>query len=221
MNGDGRKDLLIGRTNAKAQREGDGELIWLEHPAADALDGTEWTEHVITTGPDVWTSIDTMAAYPGELIVWSAQFFDETVSVHRVSLTDGTLKSSKVIDNNTIAMEGYKVMRGFKFHPVDLNGDGNKQVLYSNQEGDSSVNGVWVYEVPADIISGTYTKHTLATGFERAWKYWLSDIGAPGFTFVFYPDGNTSSRAHILVCGQGNERLWLLTPIGNASQFEY
>ena len=126
MNGDGRKDLLIARTNAKAQREGDGELLWLEHPAADALDGSAWTEHVITTGPDVWTSIDTMAAYPGELIVWSAQFFDETVSVHRVSLTDGSMIGSRVIDDNTIAMEGYKVMRGFKFHPVDLNGDGNK-----------------------------------------------------------------------------------------------
>ena len=38
---------------------------------------------------------------------------------------------------------------------------------------------------------------------------------------MFYPDGNTSSRAHILVDGHGSDKLYLLTPVGNAANFEY
>jgi len=129
LNGDGRKDLLIARTNSKP---GGGELVWFEHPAADALDGAEWTERVITAGPHVHTSIETLAAYPGELIVWASEFFDERLSVYRVSLTDGTLVDSRVIDSNTIKLGGSETKRTYSATPVDLNGDGNKQLLVNN-----------------------------------------------------------------------------------------
>jgi hypothetical protein len=50
LNGDGRMDFLTAKSNAKV---GQGELVWYEHPA-EGLDATEnWTEHIITTGPDV------------------------------------------------------------------------------------------------------------------------------------------------------------------------
>lgn len=49
MNGDGRLDFITARSNAKA---GQGELLWLEHPA-DGLATYPWTEHVIDQGPDV------------------------------------------------------------------------------------------------------------------------------------------------------------------------
>lgn len=70
-------------------------------------------------------------------------------------------------------------------------------------------------------MAGTYVKHPLATGFTMSWKYWFTGISGPGYPFLFYPDGNTSSRAHILLDGHGNQKMYLLTPIGNASDFEY
>jgi hypothetical protein len=49
LNGDGRKDFLTARSNAKA---GGGELVWFEHPAA-GLTTAPWIEHVVASGPDV------------------------------------------------------------------------------------------------------------------------------------------------------------------------
>ena len=49
MNGDGRKDFLTARSNAKP---GGGELVWFEHPA-EGLTKTPWIEHVVTSGPDI------------------------------------------------------------------------------------------------------------------------------------------------------------------------
>lgn len=129
LNGDGRKDLLIARTNSQ---KGGGELVWFEHPAADALDGAEWTEHVITSGPDVFTSIETMAAYPGEIVVWAAEFFDEQLAVYRVSLADGSLVDSRVIDSNTIKLGGSETKRTYQVTLCDLKGDGTKNELLVN-----------------------------------------------------------------------------------------
>ena len=51
LNGDGRKDFITARSNAKA---GGGQLIWFEHPQEGLLG--QWTEHFVCEGPDV--SID-------------------------------------------------------------------------------------------------------------------------------------------------------------------
>ena len=44
IDGDGRKDYLTARSNAKA---GQGELVWYQHPV-DGLLTTPWPETVIT-----------------------------------------------------------------------------------------------------------------------------------------------------------------------------
>jgi len=49
MNGDGRKDFLTARSNAKKD---EGYLVWFEHPA-EGLTSNHWTEHIVTKGPDV------------------------------------------------------------------------------------------------------------------------------------------------------------------------
>ena len=82
MNGNGRKDLLIARTN---YTNGGGRLVWLEHPAEGPLDGKEREEHVICEGPDVFTSVSELPQYPGEIIVWATQFREEKLAFYRVS----------------------------------------------------------------------------------------------------------------------------------------
>ena len=210
MNGDGRKDLLIARSNG---RKHGGELVWLEHPAEGALDG-EWTDHKICDGPDVFTSIDVLPQYPNEVVVWASQYFDEALAVYRVSTEDGTLVAQKTIDDTTI-------LHAYSAKLVDLNGDGQKQLLVNNWERDGDDNGVYAYTVPDDIINGSFEKYDIATGFDISWDYWFSFIGGPGYPYTFYPDGNEVGRAKILVCGHGNQSAWLLTPTGDASNFEY
>ena len=154
LNGDGRKDYLTAKCNAKA---GQGKLVWYEHPAA-GLDATaEWTEHIIATGPDVGIEADYFDQYPGEVVIFAAQFFDELLGVYRVNLADGTLVSSRVIDNTTL--------NAYSVQLVDLNGDGKKELVMNNHEKDDTTNGIWAYTVPNDLINGTYNKYTITTGF--------------------------------------------------------
>jgi hypothetical protein len=51
--GDGRLDVMAARAKVPNVGEKQGELIWLEQPAAGALNGTPWKEHVLSAGPDV------------------------------------------------------------------------------------------------------------------------------------------------------------------------
>lgn len=216
MNNDGLEDLLIARST---NEEGTGELMWLEQPASGALDGDEWTEHKITDGPDVYTTYDVLAEYQDQIVVWAA--YDNEIAAIRVSTLDGSLVETRVIDNNSIKLDGSKVTAAYSLTMVDLNGDGDRQLIFNNWIADTSLNGYWIYKVPADVMNGTYEKIALKTGFSMAWKYLFTPIAGPGYPYLFYPDGDTNARAHILLCGHGNEKLWLATPTGNAADFDY
>lgn len=88
LNGDGRKDLVTARSNAKA---GDGQLLWFEHPK-EGLDATEpWTEHVLCNCADVSIEVTTLPEYKYEVVVFAAHFFDEAIRMMRVSTVDGSL----------------------------------------------------------------------------------------------------------------------------------
>ena len=72
------------------------------------MDDIEWTEHSITTGPDVMTYVEDIGS--NELLVWAAIFFNEQVAVYKVSTdssTPGTLLNSRIFDDNDIALGGY------------------------------------------------------------------------------------------------------------------
>ena len=127
LNGDGRKDFITARSNAKA---GEGELLWLEHPEAGLTDEA-WTEHVLGNMADVGIEVVTMSEYPDEVVVFCAQFFDEAISMHRISTVDGSLVQSKIIDD-TLILSAYNVAM------VDLNGDGKMELLVNNHETEDS-----------------------------------------------------------------------------------
>ena len=145
--------------------------------------------------------------------MWASQYFDEALGVYRVSLTDGSLIDSRIIDDK-------EILHAYSGGLVDLNGDGKKQLLANNWEKKN--NGVWAYTVPDDIINGTFERFVIAKDFDISWKYAIFTIGGPGYPYIFYPDLNDKSgRAHILLCGHGDQRAYLLTPTGDADKFEY
>jgi len=212
LNGDGRKDLITARSNAKA---GKGELLWLEHPEGGLDSGEYWTEHVLGDMADVIFEVDTINQYEDEVVLFAAQFFDEAISMHRISTLDGSLVQSKVIDDELI-LSAYGVSM------VDLNGDGNYQLLVNNHETKDSKDGIWAYSFPEDPMNDEWTRTAIATDFHNAFSITVPNM-APGFAYAIYPHGyNENERAHIFVAGDGDHSAHVLYPTGDDKDlFEY
>ena len=138
---------------------------------------------------------------------------DQKLGYFRVSTIDGTLVDSRILEDSNGRMKSVQM--------VDLNGDGQKQLLFNNYEYAARDNGIWVYTIPDDLKAGEFKRHDISLGFPSASQYYLNRISAPGYPFLFYPKGEKSGRAHILVAGHGNMKVWLLCPTGDASKFEY
>jgi len=98
---------------------------------------------------DVGIDMVEMSQYKHQVVVFCAQFFDQVLSVHRISTVDGSLVSSRVIDDSTI-LDVYLAQY------VDINGDGTKELLVNNHETDNSTNGIFQYSVPKDLDSGSF-----------------------------------------------------------------
>ena len=210
MNNDGRKDFITARSNAKA---GDGELVWFEHPE-DGLNTTPWNEHIVTKGPDVGIEVDTFSEYRDEIVVFAAEFFNQKLSFYRVSTKTGELVEGRTIDDTTI-LDAYSVAL------TDLNGDGKKELLVNNHEKDDKTAGVFAYTVPSDIMTGDFTKYTIANDFKNAFSLTVPNM-APGFPYAVWPNGfKKNERAHILVAGDGDHKAHILAPSGDESKFEY
>lgn len=212
MNGDGRKDFITARSNAKA---GEGELLWLEHPV-EGLDSTEpWTEHVLGNIADVSIEVVEMSQYKGEVVVFAAQFFDEAISMHRVSKKDGSLIQSKTIDDT-------QILSAYNVSMVDLNNDGNTQLLVNNHETKDKLNGIWAYEFPSDPMNDDWSRQTVASKFHNAFSLTVPNM-SPGFAYPVWPNGKgkKGTRAHILVAGDGDHAAHCLYPSGDADVFTY
>lgn len=169
---------------------------------------------MIATGPDVDIEAVMMDQYPGEIVVFAAQFFDEKLGVYRVSLKDGSLVESRIIDSTTL--------HAYSVQLVDLNGDGKKELLMNNHEKDSKVNGIWAYTVPEDVMKGTFDKYSITTGFKNAFSLTVPNM-APGFPYPVWPNSamKGKERAHILIAGDGDHSVSVAQPTGDASQFQY
>lgn len=206
MNGDGRKDFITARSNAK---ENGGQLVWFEHPVEGLNHDGAWVEHVVTSGPDVGIQIITAPQFKNEIVVFAAEFFNQKVSFYRVSTVDGSLVASKTIDDDGI-LAAYSVTY------ADINSDGKKELIVNNHEKDSKTNGIWAYSFPSDWMTGTYTKTTLASGFVNKFSLLVPNM-APGFPYPFFPQVSTTGKvpAHIVVAGDGDHTAWIMTPSDN------
>jgi len=212
MNGDGRIDYLTSTSNGIA---GDGELIWLEHPENGIDEDTPWEVHYIADGPSTWTRTNVLENYPNELIVWSAEFWNERLALYRVSSVDGTLIDKRIIDDDNFGS-------AYSIRMVDLNGDGKKQLLAHNWQREKEDTRIYAYTIPDDLMNGYFEKFLIAKNFKPV-KNLVNSNRSPSFPYPVYPDGyEPNKRAHILVAGSGNYKASLLIPTGDdPSKFEY
>lgn len=93
-------------------------------------------------------------------------------------------------------------------------------MLTNNHETKDSENGVYVYTVPSDMMTGEWTKYTLASHFENAFSLFVPNM-SPGFPYAVYPNGDTNGRAHIMIAGDGDYSMHCLTPSGDANGYSY
>lgn len=134
--------------------------------------------------------------------------------MHRISTIDGTLMQSKTIDDS-------EILSAYGVSMVDLNNDGNRQLLVNNHQTSDKKNGVWAYEFPADPFNDDWTRKTIATNFHNAFSMTFTNM-SPGFAYAVWPNGkHEGERAHIMVAGDGDHKAHCFSPTGEASEFEY
>ena len=206
INGDGRKDFLTARTNAQA---GSGQLVWFEHPE-EGLNKLPWTEHVVTAGPDVMFDVkDNLKGYENSFIVFASEFFSKKLTVYEFgkgAQNAGKLINSRVIDS--------KIDQAYSVKYLDVNGDGKFELLVNNHETDNSKAGIFLYDVPADLFQGNFTKRQIASGFKNAFALLIPNM-CPGFPYPIKP--TPTSGTHILVAGDGDQSAHLMRPDGHGN----
>lgn len=210
FNGDGHDDILTARCieGGVVAPSFKGELVLLMNPGPATMFHQEWEERVIAEGPDV-----IIAAIPHRdgLAVFSAEFFAERLTVRFLNSRGEVVEPTMRIIDDTIG-------RVFSVDVVDLDGDGEDELLVTNHVSDESLSGVYAYEIPPtkadgtrDLEAGNFTKHIIATGFKT--KFSLLPGGAsPGFSYAFHPEVGASGPRHILVEGDGSHEVVHLSP---------
>ena len=202
FNGDGKLDLLTARTDGK---KGDGQLLWFENPGQALTSDQEWTEHLITEGPDVLFTIQELDNDPSTLEIFAGEFWNEQLTLNVVTVSGGELKQRVVIDNT--------IKHAYRAEVVDLNGDGKLEVVVNNHETSTSDTAVYAFEIPADefLDASKYVRHTIASEFPVQWGFTNM---APGFTNAVWPYASDKAKpgkkADFLVAGDGDYRAHLL-----------
>merc|ERR1712224_1073925 len=54
------------------------------------------------------------------------------------------------------------------------------------------------YEIPENLLDGTFVKHVLASGFKTKFAI-TPGAASPGFAYGFYPRANSEGPKHILL----------------------
>ncbi len=199
MNGDGRDDIVTARANKPLFGSAKGELIWLKQPTTNPLTST-WVETVLKTGPDVHFELVDLND-DGAIELVATEFFSKKLSLHWF---EAGVMRSRVLDATLGA--------GFDVAVHDLNHDGRRDLLVTNHESTASKAAVFSYEIPSDIKTGTFVRHTLLTNIQT--RNSGQNQASPGTAFAFYPRTNDhSKKPYIVVAGDGSQRVHLLAPM--------
>lgn len=213
FNGDGLQDMLTARFVVGGPIWAPtftGSMVWFENPGASRIT-EEWTKHMVAEGPDV---IFKKVPYGNGFAIFATEFWNEKLTVKFVS-KQGVMTSSRVIDS--------EVGKAFAVDVTDVDGDGVDDLLVTNHQDDRKdaiKAGVYAYEIPSDLESGTFKKHILAQNISDM-KDWFPGSGSPGFAHAFYPKTGMSGFKHVLVAGDGTFDVWYLTPTSTRWEYEW
>lgn len=225
VNGDGKMDVIAARATVPRipvpWNNPKGDLIWIEHPSSGDPLKSSWAEHPLVTdnGPDVSFILEEIQ---GKYVVLSGQFFDAkqlglfwcTEDSWSKCGPNGTAVSTAVVDSSIGGV--------FNLQYIDINGDGVKDLLVTNNRNDGK-GGVYVYELPPDIFApgANWTRHELASGFKPI-RSFLPGQGGPGTARAFQPfSGKAQLKPSILVSGDDNGTVAILTAANPSTKADW
>lgn len=219
FNGDGLEDILTVRTVKGGpffRPSFSGAMYWYENPGKNNMFDL-WTEHKIVDGPDV---IFKSIPHGDGLAIYCTEFFrpDPRMTLHFINMK-AEHQSFRIVDGN--------MGKPFGVELVDLDGDGVKELLATNHQGNFKDNddnikaAVFAYEIPSDITSGSFSRHIISWD-PSPLKDDNTGAGAPGFAYGFHPKIGTSSSEPkwIAAAGDGCLDVWIMRPTGNRFEYE-
>ncbi|KAI8905221.1 hypothetical protein EDD86DRAFT_73329 [Gorgonomyces haynaldii] len=208
VNGDGKLDILTCRATKPLIGSGKGDLVYLQ-PKDRTKPLGPWTETVIGKGCDTFFTLADVNG-DGKVDLVAAEFWGSKMTL--IESPDGRFDTYANLKITTLdATQGQM----FGVQAVDLNGDGKKDILATNHDGKGK-GGVFGYE----LVNGQWTRHDLSVGFPILQGG--TNQAAPGAAEAFFPTSATTGKPTVVVSGDGNQQVWLLTPNSqNASDWTY
>lgn len=203
MNGDGRLDIVTSRCaySVEPWNPKQGKLVWLEHPAADALGGAPWIEHSMQDGPDFLFEIAPKAVAGTEFGACAAEYIGERLSYVHGSERVGY--STRVVDAD--------LGHGFGCTWVDLNGDGKLDLLATNHLNQNGSVFAYSWEGNLADASTHVQKHVLASGFSAATT--AAGQASPGDAIPFFAKtSNKEGKPLLLVSADNGNYICVLVP---------
>ncbi|KAI1880542.1 hypothetical protein JX265_000782 [Neoarthrinium moseri] len=206
MDGDGVPDMVSCRANKPLIGATKTMLVILKPQNQNKPLGT-WVETEIGAGCD---ALFTVADLDGDGIpeVIAPSYFTEKLNIYHSSASNGFANPKNV---KTVTIDS-TIGAAFDAQYVDINGDGKKDLLVSNHQGDGT-GGVYAYEIPANVTNARgYTRHTLASGFPVTQRG--LNQAAPGSPRAFFPTPATSKAGipYIALAGDAAQKAYVLIP---------
>lgn len=205
MNNDGLADIVTSRcADSVLPASVDpkkGKLVWLEQPKENAFDGTPWIEHQIQDGPDFLFARSPKST-PTNFQACSAEFIGEQLTYVHGDASTGVY-STRVVDD--------ELGPGFGCSWVDLNGDGNLDLMATNHVNQNGKVTAYTWEGDLADNATKVTKYTLASNFSA-----VSDKtgqAAPGDAIAFFVEpAKTTGKPLVLVSEDNGNAIFILVP---------
>jgi len=209
IDGDGLQDVLAARTHKPAPpRLGKAvtEMIWMKQPAQA---GQPWvTSVLINGGPGVAFAVVDLDNDGKNEIVATEFFVEKDLAVYSCPAPLWSKCSPSSVERIVIGSGDGSY---FNVEWVDLNGDGNKDLLATNNGKHGSV---FAYEQPADWRTMPWGKHVISTGEFNPTMPFLPGRGSPGIAFTFRTSSQ-QTKPRVLVSADDGGFVMLLEPLSD------